>query len=277
MVLSDSVHIARRFQRSIRIDTDHDDLRALEGFVCPKSSADVLIAIGHHVSETGHGAFTWTGPYGSGKSSLVVALGALLSGDKERVAQATTAVGKSAAKSVLDALPPKTKGWLTVPVVGRRAEAAQVIGEAIDDRGLLKKTRRKRWTDDDVVSALLELADRNPRGEGGVVLFIDEMGKFLEAAAQEGADVYLFQLLAEAASRSDGRLIVVGVLHQAFEEYANRLSREMRDEWSKIQGRYVDLAVNAAAKNKLNSYPAPSRTAGRRQNPESYPRSSPRR
>jgi len=251
MVLSDSVHIARRFQRSIRIDTDHDDLRALEGFVCPKSSADVLIAIGHHVSGTGHGAFTWTGPYGSGKSSLVVALGALLSGDKERVAQATAAVGKSAAKSVLDALPPKTKGWLTVPVVGRRAEAAQVIGEAIDDRGLLKKTRRKRWTDDDVVSALLELADRNPRDEGGVVLFIDEMGKFLEAAAQEGADVYLFQLLAEAASRSDGRLIVVGILHQAFEEYANRLSREMRDEWSKIQGRYVDLAVNAAGEEQI--------------------------
>ncbi len=43
MVLSDTVHVARRFQRSIRIDTDHDDLHSLEGFVCPKSSADVLL------------------------------------------------------------------------------------------------------------------------------------------------------------------------------------------------------------------------------------------
>jgi hypothetical protein len=82
-------------------------------------------------------------------------------------------------------------------------------------------------------------------------LFVDEMGKFLEAAAQEGADVYLFQLLAEAASRSSGRLIVIGILHQAFEDYANRLSREMRDEWSKIQGRYIDLAVNAAGEEQI--------------------------
>ncbi|APZ51089.1 ATP-binding protein [Salipiger abyssi] len=251
MVLSDTVNIARRFQRSIRIDADHDDLQALEGFVCPKSSADVLATIGQHVSETGHGAFTWTGPYGSGKSSLVVALSALLSGDKKLAAKAKAAIGKGAAKTVLDALPPKEQGWIAVPVVGRRAEAAQVIGEAIEEGGLLQNERRKSWSDDDVVSALLEVAERNPQSEGGVVLFIDEMGKFLEAAAQEGADVYLFQLLAEAASRSKGRLIVVGILHQAFEEYANRLSREMRDEWSKIQGRYIDLAVNAAGEEQI--------------------------
>lgn len=251
MVLSDTVQIARRFQRSIRIDTDHDDLQALEGFVCPKSSADVLTSVGHHVFETGHGAFTWTGPYGSGKSSLVVALSALLSGDIKRVAKATAAVGKNTSKKVLDSLGPKTGGWLTLPVVGRRADAAQVIGETIQERGLLKKPRRKCWTDDEVVSALVELSGRDPHNKGGVILFIDEMGKFLEAAAQEGADVYLFQLLAEAASRSGGRLIVIGILHQAFEEYANRLSREMRDEWSKIQGRYIDLAVNAAGEEQI--------------------------
>ena len=251
MVLADSVHITRRFQRSIRIDTDFDDWHALEGFVCPKSSADVLASMVKHVSQTYHGAFTWTGPYGSGKSSLVIALSALLSGDKDRVAKASVAIGKSTSKSVLNALPPKTNGWLIVPVVGRRAEASQVIGEAIDDRNFIKKRRRKRWTEDDVVSTLVKVANRDPSSEGGVLLFIDEMGKFFEAAAQEGMDVFLFQLLAEAASRSGGRLIVVGILHQAFEEYANRLSREMRDEWSKIQGRYIDFAVNAAGEEQI--------------------------
>ena len=251
MSLSDNVHIARRFQRSIRIDADYNDVAALEGYVCPKSSTDVLLSIGHHVAETGHGAFTWTGPYGSGKSSLVVALSALLGGDSALKQKAEASIGKAAAKKILSALPPQTKGWLTIPVVGRRDDAAKIIGEALEERGLLGSSRRKRWTDDTVVSALTELANKNPRTHGGLILFIDEMGKFLEAAAQEGADVYLFQLLAEAASRSNGRLIVVGILHQAFEEYANRLSREMRDEWSKIQGRFIDLSVNAAGEEQI--------------------------
>lgn len=251
MVLADNIHIARRFQRSIRIDSDHSDAQALEGFICPQSSTDVLIAVAHHVSETGHGAFTWTGPYGSGKSSLVVALSALLSGNEELRKKAISAIGRGDAKRILGALPPKTKGWVTLPVVGRRDEAAHVIGEAIEANGLLKKDGKKRWSEDAVVDALTEIANRNPRSEGGLILFIDEMGKFLEAAAQDGSDVYLFQLLAEAASRSGGRFIVIGILHQAFEEYGNRLSREMRDEWSKIQGRFIDLAVNAAGEEQI--------------------------
>ena len=78
------------------------------------------------------------------------------------------------------------------------------------------------------------------------------MGKFLEAAAQDGTDIYVFQQLAEAASRTNGRLLVVGVLHQAFEEYAHRLSREMRDEWVKIQGRFIDLAVNTTGEEQID-------------------------
>ena len=68
------------------------------------------------------------------------------------------------------------------------------------------------------------------------LVFIDEMGKFLEGAANDNTDLFLFQELAERASRSGKRLIVVGILHQAFEEYAHRLTRESRDEWSKNPG-----------------------------------------
>ena len=78
------------------------------------------------------------------------------------------------------------------------------------------------------------------------------MGKFLEGAARDGSDVYFFQQLADMASRSNGRLIVVGILHQAFEEYSYRLSREMRDEWSKIQGRFIDLPVNTGGDEQID-------------------------
>ena len=57
------------------------------------------------------------------------------------------------------------------------------------------------------------IAFRDPDTTGGLIVFIDEMGKLLEGAAREGSDVYFFQQLAELASRSDGRLMVVGILH----------------------------------------------------------------
>ena len=78
------------------------------------------------------------------------------------------------------------------------------------------------------------------------------MGKFLEAAARDSSDIYILQQLAEAASRSNGRFLIVGVLHQAFEEYAHRLSRETRDEWAKIQGRFIDLVVDAAGEEQID-------------------------
>ena len=251
MVLADRVHIARRFQRAIRIDTDLLDPRALEGFICPKYSADILTTTARHVAETGHGAFTWTGPYGSGKSSLVIALSALLDGNKALRKRGAVAIGQETAMAISSALPLGTKGWRVLPVVGRRENPTRVIGEAIDDARLGGYGPAKYWSDKRIVSTLIEISAQHPRSEGGLILFIDEMGKFLEAAAQDGSDIYLFQLLAEAASRSNKRLIVIGILHQAFEEYASRLSREMRDEWSKIQGRFVDLAVNTAGEEQI--------------------------
>jgi hypothetical protein len=250
MPLADHIRIERRFLRSIRIDTDVRDIKALKGFVCPPSSAEVLLSMARHVSETSQGAFTWTGPYGSGKSSLVVALSALLNGVPAARRQAAKIFGHNLASSLTEALPPGPKGWRIVPVVGRRGDPVQVIGEALSTSGIVPSKPHNEWTEGSLISAVSEAAG-TPKEYGGLIIFIDEMGKFLEASAQRSADIYVFQLLAEAAGRSGGRLIIVGVLHQAFEEYARRLSREIRDEWAKIQGRFIDLAVNTSSDEQI--------------------------
>jgi hypothetical protein len=252
MALIGRIRIARRFQRSIRIDSDLGDSAALEGFVCPQSSADVLLTMVRHVSDTGQGAFTWTGPYGSGKSSLAVALSALLNCNKELQKQAAKIFGHKLVTAILGALPTGTKGWRIVPVVGRRDHPVRVIGEAAEVAGLVARKPRGGWTEKHLVSTLSRAAARNPKRCGGLILFIDEMGKFLEAAAQQSTDIYVFQQLAEIASRSNKRLLIIGVLHQAFEEYAHRLSHEMRDEWAKIQGRFVDLAINTTGEEQID-------------------------
>ena len=249
--LADRVHVGRRFRRSIRIDTDLSDPTAIEGFVCPPSSAAVLRTMAKYVVESEQTAFTWTGPYGTGKSSLVVALSAALNGSSELRKITSSILGAATAEAVWDALPPKTKGWRILPVVGRRDRPAQVVGEAIERSRLVRYGRTGAWSDDSIFDALTRIAKRAPTKHGGLIVFIDEMGKFLEGAAYDGTDIYFFQQLAELASRSNNRLLVVGVLHQAFEEYAYRLSRDMRDEWAKIQGRFTDLAISIGPDEQL--------------------------
>jgi hypothetical protein len=243
--LSEQVRINRRFQRSIRVDADIDEPGALEGFVCPHSTAQALVAMAKQVADTGQGAFTWTGPYGSGKSSLAVALAALLGSDPARRASAKVAIGSDAAAEILGHLKSSKRNWTTLPIVGSRADAATVIGDALSRRRSSKKANGSV-----VIEKLVEYVD--DATNGGLVVIIDEMGKFLEHAAVEDSDVYFFQQLAEAASRSNKRLIVIGVLHQAFDDYAHRLSRETRDEWLKIQGRFADIPINVAGEEQIS-------------------------
>jgi hypothetical protein len=267
MSLAERVRVAPRFQRAIRIDTDLDDPHALEGFVCPQSAAEVLLNMGRHVAQTGHAAFTWTGPYGSGKSSLVVALNAVLNGDLRRRARAAEIVGKKSAAALWKLLPPQSKGWRMLPVVGRRGSPVETIGNALVAAGLRRKPRVP-WSEQKLLEALSEVASEQPKSRGGLIVVVDEMGKFLEGAAAEGADIFFFQQVAELASRSHGRLLFIGILHQAFEEYAHRLSREQRDEWSKVQGRFIDLLVDTAQEEQLELLARAIQSNGLRRGPQ---------
>jgi hypothetical protein len=252
MALIEHVRIARRFLRSIRIDTELGDAKALEGFVCPQSTAEVLVTMALHISETGQSAFTWTGPYGSGKSSLVIALSALLNGKSKLKKQATKIFGNELTTTIWNSLPTGTFGWHILPVVGRRDNPVLVIGETMQATGLVANQPQGGWSEGNLIQAVTEIATKDSKNYGGLIIFIDEMGKFLESASQDGTDIYIFQQIAEAASRSNGRLIIVGILHQAFEEYARRVTRELRDEWTKIQGRFIDFAINTAGEEQID-------------------------
>jgi energy-coupling factor transporter ATP-binding protein EcfA2 len=245
--LSQIVHVARRFTRSIRVDTDLGDPAALEGFVCSQSAVDALLSMGRHREATGHGAFTWTGPYGSGKSSLAVALAALLTQPTKVTRRVFETSTPSEADEILAMFRPTRRAWTVVPVVGHRADPETTISEALAaalPAGVAPRKRSERF------SAWVQRVAQDAPSEG-LVLMIDEMGKFLEFAATDQGDIHVFQELAEIASRSAGRLIVVGILHQAFDEYAHRLSREGRDEWIKVQGRFLDVPISLAGEEQI--------------------------
>lgn len=244
-----AVRVKAQFQRSVRLDTDFDRPDALSGYILQPSARDALDTVARHLATTQQRAFTWTGPYGGGKSSLALALSVLAGGES---------AGRKIAKEVLRVEPDSDvahvfagrKRWLVLPVVGRRESVLTAIGDVIDRIAPIRGRRPMREGVRDIIAELVRRAE-NPE-YGGVLLVLDELGKFLEAAAATGEDIFFYQELAEAASRCSGRLVVIGVLHQAFEQYAARLGREAREEWAKVQGRYVDIPVVAGSDETLD-------------------------
>lgn len=245
-MLSDHVKVSSRFQRSIRIDTDIGDQDFIESFICPHSSIDVLLNMAKGYQESGEAAFTWTGPYGSGKSSLVLTLNALIGKDQKLRKLAEKTLPAENAKTIKYALGVSAKsGWAFAPVVANKGSVEKKLLDVLKSIKGIQKQKPK----EPIFSYLKRIADQE---ECGLFIVIDEMGKFLEASAEGQCDIYFFQELAELAARSDGKIVVLGILHQAFAEYARRLSRDIRDEWSKIQGRYVDMPLNVAGEELID-------------------------
>ena len=131
MLLREKVSVVPRFQRAIRIDTDFGIASALEGFICPESSKQSLDQICRHIETTQQAAFTWTGPYGCGKSSLAIAFGAILDGPSKTRKRNAKYLAKDLVEKIWSTLPPKSRGWHILPIVGRREMPHKVIAETL--------------------------------------------------------------------------------------------------------------------------------------------------
>lgn len=275
--LADEVTLSRQFQRAVRLDTDYGSVEALRGYICQGTARNVLEATARHVLQTSQRAFIWTGPFGGGKSSLAVALCSLVGPDKAVRRAAIDVLDLAAAQpsDILKVFSATKDGWLVLPVVGHRGNVVDAVGACLDQRAgtnVLRsgKTGTRQRTEHLFEALAAQAADR---ASNGVLLVIDELGKFLEAASSDGDDIYFYQELADLAGRCKGRLIVVGILHQSFEQYAHRLGSELRDEWRKVQGRYIDIPLVAASDEVVEltgramhtSYPHPESLAIARQ------------
>ncbi|MEE2025361.1 ATP-binding protein [Alkalimonas mucilaginosa] len=232
--LSDLVKVAPYYQRSVQLNEDIGRQDAIDGYICHETARIVLHSMAQQVLHTNQRAFTWTGPYGSGKSSLALVLSNALShNQKAQVILRTDTIAEFS-----EAFPTSDKGWLIIPVVGSRRSFITAISEAVE-----QASNQKCDSKDSIFKLLKELSISGEHD--GVLLVIDEMGKFLEAAQTTGDDVYFFQELAELCSRTPGNLITVGILHQSFKQYGKvqRLSESTQNEWAKVHGRYTDIPL----------------------------------
>jgi hypothetical protein len=259
--IADLFNIKKRFIRSTHLERDFGDSGALEGYVVTPPAREGFERLLHGLSpKSSQRAWRVTGDYGTGKSSFALALAHLLFEEAGGVPKDIRGVFDFRSLGV------KKPNLLPVLVTGTRASLAQslrmALARALEEqckRGkppqLIQRLRESQTEgnangDGTSELALLTEAAQFVKQSGkadGLLIILDELGKFLEFAAfhPDRQDIYLLQMLAEAASRSgDTPIFVVGLLHQGFHAYAEQLTLSSQKEWDKVAGRFEEILFN---------------------------------
>jgi len=267
----DTLAVAPRFTRAIHIRRDFRDLRhRLDGYqVTPlvrQAAGRIIAGLAPGSNER---SFSVVGPFGSGKSAFGLFVAHFLQRSPQSRRQLLDSL------KVVDAtalLPLDAPSLLAVLVPGNNSSLRQAVlaslGAALSGSRLktpeLDQLRRELDANAqdsaldpvrvaDLVAEAARLLDAQSHFKGLLVL-IDELGQFLDYAAHqdEERDLFVLQSLAETAARSgEAPVLVMTILHQAFERYTLNAGATRRIEWAKVQGRFVDLPFQEPASQMI--------------------------
>lgn len=272
-----AVSVGSSFQRSVNLDRDYYGTQDLSSYVVTAKACEVIERMIDSLTGRVAGqAWSITGPYGGGKSAFALFAAHLLRGNPvalNKLAVANTRLASKLANARLGVFCPVLvvgsreslghallrgliRGMEAFAATyarqpGRPSNKVMACRETLGQISCEAKTLTSQEVSDRAIMDLyLRAAGAvNAATSGGLVILIDELGKLLEYAGlyPERSDLYLLQSLAERASHIGGPseappLLLVTILHQAFDRYAGRLSFEQRDEWRKVQGRFEDIS-----------------------------------
>jgi len=263
MTLAQKVTVNAHYTRSVNLERDVDSSAVVGSYIPTTRALATLDRIVDTLKpDQMPRAWSLVGPYGSGKSSFAVFLAHLLAGgDKNAASKILGKSNKALARRFRNisshshghcyALLTGSPEPLSARLIIALAEAAQTYWSQLPGRtpkiveDLYRLSKKRSISTSDVLSAVSRLQDAIAKSGGnGLLIVIDELGKFLEYEARHyGAnDIYLLQALAEHAyGGHEANLSVVVLLHQAFEQYAKGLGENLRNEWAKVQGRFENI------------------------------------
>jgi hypothetical protein len=206
-----------------------------------------------------------TGVYGTGKSAFAQYLACLSSPENSPVRQAALEIAKrsfgadSSELAAIEGNLPQS-GLFRAVATSQREPLSWTLARALangaerfwhskrkpepmrqlTDWVIEIENGRANITNQEVLTVLREVVKTV---KVNVLLIIDELGKNLEYAAQHQGidDLYLLQQVAELRLKEDNQVYFLGLLHQSFAGYSERLAAIEQSEWSKIQGRFEDI------------------------------------
>lgn len=174
-------------------------------------------------------SFTLIGNYGTGKSTFLWALEKNLLNKKIYFSTDTSS---------------RVKSYEFIKIVGDSNSLSSV---------LLKILKIKDGGSEEILNELENRRNLAQINDNGLVLIIDEFGKFLEHASKnkDYGDLYLLQLISEWANDDEKNIFFITSLHQSFISYSSSLDLSEKQEWEKIKGRFVELLFNEPVEQLL--------------------------
>lgn len=258
--VADLLDMRSRFLRSAHLERDFRNPAALSGYVVTDFARSCIGRMATGLKpQSGNRAWRMTGDYGSGKSSFALLLAHWFAGNdnklpppvRKAVNPQQFGVGRPQYLPVLVTCSRQALGSSILRALHSAVSQLDGVGARSKIAAEIRRAGEsgQEPSDDEVFRLIVSVNSRLVAEcrTKGLLLILDELGKFLEFAAlhPERQDVFLLQRLAEAASRSAKEpFFIVSLQHQGFNAYTDRLNQSAQREWDKVAGRFEEIVFN---------------------------------
>ena len=221
--------ITNRYSPSINIIRDSDfDFK----YIVTENASAVFDQIFSNAL-IGNRAHNIIGSYGTGKSSLLLAIKQTLTSYKKHF-------------KGYDTLIKQLPAYEFVSIVGDYTSLSKYFAEVFG-------IQVKNYSSSDIIKRLDKHCNQLQKKGKGLAILIDEFGKFLEYASKHNPEfeLYFIQLLAEWINDPKNKTVLITTLHQDFNSYALSLNKNQQQEWDKVKGRFNEIVFNEPVEQLL--------------------------
>ncbi|MCW3788490.1 P-loop NTPase fold protein [Plebeiibacterium sediminum] len=217
----------QQYTPSVNIIRDYD--KELNYIVTPNAT-QIAKSIVNHYKTTGH-CFNIIGSYGTGKSSFIWAMEQSLNRKKDFFYEDGNAFNNADSYDFIN-------------LVGSYSSILESLG---------KRFGVSNITPDNVIEGIDNYYKKIKQEGKFLIVVIDEYGKFLEYAAKNSSEesIYFIQQLAEYINLPERNIVLMTSLHQNFAQYGSGLNTKEKNEWNKVNGRFIDLTFNEPVEQLL--------------------------
>jgi len=178
-------------------------------------------------------SFNIVGAYGTGKSSFLWAFEKNINGKHKYFTELSSLL--------------TTKEFAVLPFVGEYNSIIEIFAKAVGING------KSNLTTENVIGQTDKYYKSLSKTGKGLIILIDEFGKFLEYASKNNPDneLYFIQRLAEYVNDSSKNIFFITTLHQDFNGYSRNLTKSQQNEWDKVKGRLKEITFNEPVEQLL--------------------------